>query len=189
MSDVKTAAARLQAASKGYTTWTKGRERLEAERARLDAAIPEIKRQVDEAESAKANAMARYVAGNADQAEVTKARKAYTEADDRLAEHEEVFDAITRGVQNHNDTKYEIDAELKAAKIFYGEALADEQIAVLAGNRKLREDLLRAFIALCYPENADWSLFLGRVFRAPSEDDDLDSLVDAFQAKVKPLTQ
>lgn len=190
MSDVKTAAARLRAASERYTTWMKGRERLEAERARLEAATPELKRQVDDAETAKADAMARYVAGTADQAEVTRARKAHSEASDRLAEHEELFDAIVRGIQSHNNMKYEIDAELKAAKFAYGEAMANEQIAVLAGNRKLRDDLLNAFIAFAYPEGADWQIFLQRVFRAPSDDDDFDSRADAFQAKhVKPLTQ
>ena len=190
MSDVKTAAARLRAASERYTTWMKSRERLEAERARLEAAKPELKRQMEEAESAKADAMARYVGGTADQTEVTKARKTHTEASDRFAEHEELFDAIVRGIRNHGDQYYEIAAELKAAKIDYGEALANEQIAVLAGNRKLRDDLLGAFIALAYPEGADWPSFLQRVFSEPSDADDFDARADAFQAKyIKPLTQ
>lgn len=190
MSDTKTAAARLRAANERYTTWTKGRERLEAERARLEAAKPELKRQMEEAESAKADAMARYVGGTADQAEVTKARKTHTEASDRFAEHEELFDAIVRGIRNHGDQYYETANELKAAKIAYGEALANEQIEVIAGNRKLRDDLLNAFISLAYPEGADWSVFLERVFRAPSEADNFDTRAEAFQAKyIKPLTQ
>ncbi len=188
--DPKTATARLRAANEKYATWIKTRERLEAERARLEAAKPGITQQVEEAESAKADAMARYVGGTADQAEVTRARKAHTEASDRVAEHEELFDAIVRGVENNNDRYFEINTELTAAKVAYGEALANEQIEVLAGNRKLRDDLLTAYIALAYPQGADWPLFLQRVFRAPSEADDFDARVDAFQAKyVKPLTQ
>lgn len=189
-SDVKTAAARLRAANERYSKWTKGGERLEAERARLEAATPELKRQVEQAESAKADAMALYVAGTADQTEVTKARKAHAEASDRLAEHEELFDAIVRGVRSHNDRYYEVVIESNAAKVAYGQALANEQIEVLASNRKLRDDLLNAFIALAYPEGADWSYFLERVFRAPSEADDFDARTEAFQAKyIKPLAQ
>ncbi|MDO8706035.1 MAG: hypothetical protein Q7J84_13920 [Sulfuricaulis sp.] len=189
MSDIKTTAARLRAANEKHATWMKSRERLEAERDRLQAASPEIKRQVEAAEAAKADAMARYVGGTAEQAEVTQKRKAHTEADDRLAEHAELLDAILRGIQSHGDFKFEIDAEVKAAKFAFGEALAEAQISIIAANRKLRDELLSAFIAFSYPEGADWSLFLARVFRAPSDDDDFDNRVETFLDKhIRPLS-
>lgn len=190
MSNAKTAAARLRAANEKHTAWFGTRARLEAERDRLQASLPELKRVMEAAEAEKADALAGYVGGSVDQAEVVQKRKACIDAADRLTEQTELLDAIVRGLRNHNDIKFEIDAELRAAKIAYGEALADEQITIIAGNRKLREDLLSAFIAFAYPEGADWDIFLRRVFRVPSEDDGFDARVDAFQAKhVKPLTQ
>jgi len=190
MSNAKTAAARLRAANEKYHAWFGTRARLEAERDRLQAALPELKRAMEAAETDKADALAGYVGGSVDQTEVVQKRKACLDAADRLTEQTELLDAIMRGLRNHNGEKIGIDAELRAAKIAYGEALAEEQIAMLAGNRKLRDDLLNAFIALGYPEGADWSLFLNRVFRAPSEDDEFDARVEVFNAKnVKPLTQ
>lgn len=192
MSEIEKSRERFRAAHEASARWGQQRQRMEAERDRLRAEIPVLERQATEAENAKALMLARYVGGDAEQIEVSTARNTVAAAQDRLAEAQELLEAVIRGIDQHYRKQMEVGNELTAAKRGYCDELAKPLIEGIGGSRKIRDELLNAFVGWSASENGpcDFNLFLAQVFPAPREDEKIEARVQAFNHKyIDPITR
>ncbi|ALP53985.1 hypothetical protein Tel_13035 [Candidatus Tenderia electrophaga] len=189
MSDIKAAQKEMNDAYADYAELKKRLKSFGSRREEVKESIPQLTAKIEEAEKHKQKAMADYAAGVVDQNAVTEARAMVESACREEEQANGMLEAIQGEHRKAVDALYPARDRCRDARRRYCQACAEPIEDQLAGDTKIRRQLLDIFAAAALENDVelgfgqgqvDWELLLTNTFPEPTNDE-IDKAIERFE--------